>query len=175
MKWSKKSYFMLLGTIIALLIILYIFPWNQKINTTLKGIECRVGDNDYSQDISITIKGDYKHFLFKSDTFHGTISIDKYKITSDDSKVSLVFNKGKSFLIYMNVVDGKAIQNPFGLIYCTPNFKKLSIFIYENSDDNTYTWDTKDGLFISAPSSNRTRSIKIARYLHERDKSSGFK
>ncbi len=165
MKRFKEFSLILLGVIIALLIILYIFPWNQRINTTMKGIKCRISDDNYSENVSISIKGDYKHYLFKNDTFDGTITIDKYRFTSDGSYVSLEFNKGKSFLIYMNVVDGKAIQNPLGTIYCTPNFKKLLICIYEPVNDNSYNWDNNDGLFISAPTTSRNKALEIAENL----------
>lgn len=160
--------------IIVIILVLYFIPWTDKINTTLQGVQYRIGDKNYEEKISIKIDGEYKNFLFKNDTFHGTISIDKYDFTSNGSSVSLQLGNGNAFLIYMNVVDGKPIQNPLGIIYCTPQFKKLVICVSEPLDKNSYVWNKNNGLFISAPSSSRSQAIDAAKALVEKDMAESF-
>lgn len=174
MKWNK-IFGLIAIIVLMILLILYIFPWKNKINTTIQGVQCRIGEKNFVEDISITIDGDYKRYLFMDDIFYGTISIDNYEFTSDGSNVSLKFNKGKSFLIYMNVIDGKPIQVPLGAIYCTPNFKQFLICISEPVHSDSNRWNADLGLFISAPSLNRSQAIDIAKNLAEKNIADLFK
>ena len=53
--------------------IVYNFPWAQKIDTTIQAVQCRIGHVGYSEDVSIIIKGVYKQYLVKNDIFEGTV------------------------------------------------------------------------------------------------------
>jgi hypothetical protein len=77
--------------ILAMIILLTLVPWTDKISTTIQGVQCRIGDTNYEENVSITIDGKYKSYLFKNDTFNGTISIDKYDFTSNGSSNSKQF------------------------------------------------------------------------------------
>jgi len=181
MNWVKK-FSLACGGIIIVLLILYVFPLKSSVNTTVKGVQCRINDNNYIENVTINIKGDYKRYLFKNDTFNGTITLDNNEFTLGDSYVTLEFNKNKSYLIYKNVVEGKATQYPLGTIYCSPNFKKLLICINEKTnsdsvDTNTksYHWNAANGLFVSAPSLNRKQAIDIANELVESNVADTFR
>lgn len=144
---------------------LYSFPWKYKVNTTIQGVQCRIGDKEYTEDVSIKIKGTYNNYLFKNDTFRGTISISNYDFTSDGSDVSLEFNRGSAFLVYNKINDGKSDMNPFGILCCTPDFKQLLICVSEPVEKDSKSWSTEKGLFISAPAETRSQALETARQL----------
>ncbi len=181
MRWIKKIG-LVCGGILIVLLILYVLPWKSRINTTINGAQCKIGESKYIEKVTITIKGDYKRYLFKKDTFSGRIELDNRDFTLADSKVSLEFHDNKSFLLYQNVVGGNATQDPLGTIYCSSDFKKILICIYEEIGSATdyaniksYTWDAENGLFFSAPALNREEAIRIAKDLAEESINGDFR
>lgn len=160
---KKVILLIILGFIIGLL--LYKIPWRHKINTTLEGVQCRIGDTDYCEDISVTVQGDYFSYLFKDDKFEGKILIDGYEDTLEGSWVSLQFNDAGAVLVYENIVDGMPVLNTVGTICCTSDFEQVLICISEPTDENDKSWSGENGLFIGAPADTREEAIDIAENL----------
>jgi hypothetical protein len=111
--------------VIIVLILLYIIPYRHKINTTLEGVQCRNGDGSYSENISITVQGNYFSYFFKDDRFEGKILVDKYDYTLDGSWVfPLRFIDGWAPLIYQNISkDGTPVHNALGSILLYTRFQ----------------------------------------------------
>lgn len=144
---------------------LYNIPWSYKINKTVQGVECRIGDPDYSEKVTIKIDGTYKQYLFKNNTFKGNISIDKYAFTKEKHLQQTTFYNNTAFLIYHNIQYGNIDSNIMGDLCCTPDFSKLLITISEPIDADTKSMNVGDLLFISAPADNRSTAFKISRDL----------
>ena len=143
-------------------IIIYIFPWPHKIDTIMQGVQWRIGDADYSEDVSITVKGVYKQYLFKDDIFEGKISIDIYDNTLDVPIIPTHFNDGYASLIYQYAFND---IRSFGNLSCTPNFDQLLITVHEPIDGQRKGWHGDNGLNISAPANNRTQALETAKIL----------
>lgn len=161
MKWSKKW-----GCIFAIIIvclIICIFPWSYKIDTTLQGIQYRIGDEDYSEDVIIKAKGVYKQYLIKEDTFEGIISIDIYDFTHEVPIGPERFYDGNANLTYQNM-------HSLGFFICTPDFDKLLIGINEPIGANSSGWSSKNGLIICAPADNREQGLEITKVLSTKSK-----
>lgn len=169
MKWFKR-----LGLIFAVILItflvLYNVPWRYKIDTTIKGVQSRIGDENYVEDVSIIVKGVYKQFLFKEDIFDGNISVDKYDFTAYGSNTPFYFNNSFSVLIYTRALNGSPINKALGSIISQPDFKQLLITVYEPIESDSKGWSADNGLFISAPAENRDQAIIIAKTLSEKQK-----
>ena len=165
-----KKIGLLVTVVIIVCILLYIIPFRHKINTTLEGLQCRIGDASYSEEITITVQGNYFSYLFKDDRFEGKILVDKYDYTLDGSWVfPLQFTDGWTPLIYHNNKDGKPVQNALGSIYCTPAFRQVLICVYEPIDGDSKGWDSKKGLFISIPAKTRSQAVNITKNLSKRN------
>lgn len=122
------------------------------------------------KNVSISVNGVYKRYLIKHDTFEGTIKVNGYDFTSDGSTVSLVFDDGYTVLCYSSYKNGMPILKALGTLSCTPNFKKVLICVNEPVDSDSKGWSGKNGIYISAPSTNRSDSLEIAKLLSGKSK-----
>jgi hypothetical protein len=167
MGWLKKSGW-IFGIVIIVCLIICIFPWRHKIDTTIQGIQCRMGDEDYSEDVSINVKGVYKNYLIKNDSFEGTISIDSYDFTLGVPIIPTQFSDGYANLQY----EGKNYLEfyIFGFFICTPNFDKLLIGVHEPIEGDSKSWSGENGLIICAPAKNRIQAVEIAKILSRKSK-----
>ncbi|MDF2941756.1 MAG: hypothetical protein K0S01_614 [Herbinix sp.] len=147
---------------------LFTLPWQHKINTNIQGIQSRIGDNAYSEEVSITVVGVYKQFLIKKDTFEGTITIDKYPSTMNASPVRAVFYDGYSDLAYFDTRGSIVSFVSLGGFTCTPDFSKLLIIVSEPIEANTKSWNSKDGLFIAAPAKDHADALKLTKELSKK-------
>lgn len=164
-KWSW-----ILAIVLVICLVIYVFPWRHKIDITVRGIQCRIGDADYSEDVLITVKGVYKQYLIKNDTFEGTISIDIYDFTLDMPMTPALFYDGYANLIYLNIQDGVPNMRTFGLLSCTPNFDKMLIGVSEPLEAESKCWSGENGLFICAPAQNRAQALESAKILSSKSK-----
>lgn len=152
--------------------IVYNFPWAQKIDTTIQGVQCRIGDADYSEDVSIIVKGVYKQYLVKNDIFEGTVSIDKYDSTLAIPMSTAHFHNGNASLEYITYSKAGKILNihTLGFLSCTPNFDRLFIGVYEPIDGDSKSWNGNNGLIICAPANNRVEALSVAKILLSKSK-----
>ncbi|HEX3021891.1 MAG TPA: hypothetical protein VHP81_05815 [Lachnospiraceae bacterium] len=95
-----KKVTIVLFFLVLVCLALYKIPWTTNVDKTIDGVECRIGDKDYLDNVTISIKGTYKNYLFKNDTFKGTIEIDKYDFTKDGASVLLEFLDDAGALTY---------------------------------------------------------------------------
>ena len=154
--------------IIPVIIIIFIgaaisvLPWWSDIDITLNGIQARIGDEEYTEEKEINIRGRYWRYLFRNDRFEGRVEVEGYDFTFDERMwlVQLSFQKykygGASVLGYMGYANGRFLDGAVWQIYSDPSFNKVLII---NSDGN------EGQLFISAPADNRAQAIDIANEL----------
>jgi hypothetical protein len=160
-----KKWVWVLAIMLIICIVIFIFPWQHKIDTTIKGVQCRIGNANYLENVSITIKGTYKQYLLKTNTFEGKILIDKYDFSTTESIIPATFYNGYANLEYYSIKDGIPIIHTLGTLSCSPNLDKLLICISEPVNSNSKSWSGKNGLFICAPSKDRVKALKIAKTL----------
>lgn len=143
--------------ILALIVLLFIVPWRHNIDNTYQGLEYRVGYPDYlERNLNITVKGVYKDYLFKKDTFEGIISIDKYDFTQNTKMSKLTFFDGKATISYFNL-------QHLGFIICEKDFSKFFIGV-----DEATGWNGGEGLIITAPATTREEAIKMTKELSKK-------
>lgn len=160
-----------IAIIFILCVVLYFIPFSHKIDTTQQGIQCRIGDKDYSENVSIYIKGKYNNFLFKNDTFDGLITIDKYKFTQNATETIMSYCDGYYILDYCRFNKyGSIDMNHLGTISFTPNMKNILIMVSEPIENAPNEWNDIDGLFISVPAKNHAQAIENANYISSRNK-----
>ncbi len=158
MKCIKIHSLIIIVLILVLLMLRFNFSQAYQINTSLSGMEYRIGEDDYSDAVSITIKGVYYKSLFRDDSFEGSISIDKYGFTKDLSLLPLKFIKGKASMYYTK-------DHSLGELFCSDKLNKLLITVREPIGSNTQSWNSKDGLIITAPASNRQETRDIIKHF----------
>lgn len=169
MGWLRKwSWIFAVVTIVCL--ILYVFPWQYDVDSRIQGVQFRIGDEGYSEKVSVAIKGEYKRYLFKNDTFEGTISIDRYPYTLEEPIIQAVFIDGYASITYAGVKDGDPDMHMLGVLCCTPDFRKLLIGISEPLNADSGSWSTKNGLVICAPAESRAEALKNAKLLSRKSK-----
>lgn len=144
-------------------LILWFLPWELEIDTTLYGAQYRIGEQNYSEDVAIIVKGVYKQYLFKKDPFIGTISIDKYDFTQNELITPIYFTD--SSLTYTEIQEGKTYLYTLGILTCTPDFNNILILISEPIKADSKSWSGENGLFISIPARNREEALENARFL----------
>lgn len=163
----KKIVLSIIAAAIVLLL-LYAIPIRHKINTTYEGLQCRIGDPDYSENVSVTVDGYYYSYLFKADRFEGQIIVDKYDFTQDGyNLIPLRFSTSFAPLTYYKINSGAVFHNSLGSFYCKPVLKQGLICVYEPVNENPNGWNGENGLFISFPAGTRSEAANIARNLTE--------
>lgn len=163
-----KKWRWVFGIVLIASLIICIFPWRYKINKTIQGVQCRFGDVEYSEDVSITVKGEYKRYLLKNDKFEGTIAIRPYDLTYELPLFPITFTGGIGNLYYGGFVKGSPVMKSLGFISCTPDFDKLFIGVNEpimGGENGRSSWNGANGLFICAPAENREQALKVANFL----------
>lgn len=166
----RKSHIIMIITITVFCGMLYIFPWVHKIDKTMEGLQYRIGDTDYSENIEITVQGRYFDYLLKKDTFEGKIYVENYDFTSDGSFLTLYFHDGYASMVYEKNANGYPVQKSMGTISCTPDFDQVLILVSEPIAADNQSWSGENGLCISAPCDTRTQAIQIAKNLSVKSK-----
>ncbi|MCT4631363.1 MAG: hypothetical protein N4A76_01345 [Firmicutes bacterium] len=147
-------------TAITLIVIAVLtLPFPHKIKQTYPAIEYRIGYPDYiDRELTITVKGVYKDYLIKKDTFEGIVSVDKYDFTQDTLMSKVTIFDGKGNLSYFNM-------ETLGFIIPEKDFSKFFIGVSEPIAEPGQSWSGGDGLVIAAPASTREEAIEITKEL----------
>lgn len=161
MKLIKKYYWVFGIIILVTGFIIYNYAKAYHINTTLSGVECRIGDSKYLDKVTIKVKGTYYKSLFQKDSFDGTISIDKYDYTNNPLLSSCKFFNGYAILHYYD--SNLGTMKSLGTLFCAPDFNQMMIFVDEPTGESQQGWGSENGLFIAAPANNREQAINIAK------------
>jgi hypothetical protein len=135
-----------------------VLPWQSNINITLHGIQTRIGDTEYAEEISITIRGRYWRYLFRRDKFEGNIEVEGYAVTLGSLLTPLILPE--SSLSYWCRFGRFEIES-FGRIYAVPGFSKVLISVFEAYPNGGKIWSSEDGLIIGAPADNIEQVIEI--------------
>lgn len=159
-----KRFCFILTMLIVLFLLLYMIPIRNKINITLDGIQGRIGEPNYSKDLTITIEGLYDSYLLKNDRFKGSIKVENYEFTGL-KLFPFVFEITDSFspLFYVDNNSGVPKHKSLGMIYTTPLFKELFILVSEPIQASSKSWTEDTGLYISAPANNLLEAERIVR------------
>ena len=150
--------------------LIYNIPYNNRVNATFKGVQCRIGDEDYSEKIMIKIQGNYLDYIFKDDIFDGKILVDKYEYSIDAPEVLLKFRDGYSVLRYHKIKPDANIQNCIGTISISRDFKKILILVDEPNSDGLQGWSGENGLYIGAPAEDIKQANAIAKDISQKSK-----
>lgn len=161
------------GSIIIIMLIglvgICFMPLPQNINVVLDGKEYRIGDTEYKEDRNIEIRGKYKNYLFRDDTFEGKINIEGYDFLDKyDETIFTVVDKVAS-LSYYGVDHGETIMTSFGTMTFSYDFKKVLLCVSEPvSESSSKSWTSEKGLFIVAPATNRELDVLLAKKISEK-------
>jgi hypothetical protein len=160
MKYFKKHSINIMILTLIVMLILFNFTESYKIDTSLSGMEYRIGNEDYSDAVTITIKGVYYKSLFKDDSFEGSISIDKYSFTKDLSLLPIKLIKGKASMYYTK-------DHSLGELFCSDKLQELLITVREPIGSNSQSWNSKNGLIITAPANNRQQAQDVIEHFQK--------
>lgn len=156
--------------VIALIVLtsLYI-PFIRKIDITVDGVQCRIGDETEEKSVKITVKGTYKNYLIKDDTFQGSLEVEGYEQAYSNYDVELLFHNKSSVVSYFTITDdGMPKINTLGSIIIENNFKQILLCIsepIENEGNSGKGWTGEDGLIIVAPAQTRAEAMQLANKL----------
>lgn len=163
----KKKFIIFSGVFILFLLAVYFLPLQRKIDVKLDGVECRIGDNEYDKELSINVSGTYNDYLFKDDTFLGTITIEGYGDVWSISSGKLRFSDNRSRLV---ILDKNNKTNDFGELVYRKGFNEILILVSEKIGENGSGWSSEDGVYIAAPAKNKAEAVNLSEELSENDK-----
>lgn len=142
---------------IALIIIIgylyYTYP--RVFQREYTGIQYRLGDNNFTEEITVMFDGYLIKSFIKGDTFQGKIKVGDQELGKNNFTLD-EFGRG---------IISKA-DHSFGDVYFDNREEKLSICILEEDDkEKGLHWRQSDGLIIAAPASNRTEALEVSNEL----------
>ncbi|MCT4566498.1 MAG: hypothetical protein N4A68_19565 [Maledivibacter sp.] len=163
-------------SVLIVLIAYGIFAFPITINKEIPAVKYRLGDEESIENITIKIDGQYNRKLFLSDTFIGTIYIEGYEFTKDDSGFSnlkstladINFNRdGYGRYGYVKVNSDDLMNLMEGEIFMKDKFSMFTMTIMEKdaSDKSRSGWSSEKGLMISAPAKTRGDALNISNLL----------
>lgn len=163
----KKKMLIILSLVLIILLLVSVVPLKRNIDTVLRGIQWRIGDSNYSENVKIAVKGTYKQYLLnilRKDTFKGQINIDNYESTKNSEVQELVFRDEFTSLSYDDKND-EFLNSPiyFGIINCSPNFNKIDIGVAEEDDRGILGWSGENRLMITAPANKIEEAISVSK------------
>lgn len=165
---SRKLLFASLGLLI-ILIGVSVLPWKNKIDTTVKAFQLDINDPEYSENISVVIKGVYNRYLFRNDTFNGDIYIETYDYTYNSVPLNLSFDDNIANLIYIDKENILKI-NSLGFLICNSNFEEIFIGVNTPLNSESNGWSKENGIIICGNAKTREEAIDIAKSLSEKSK-----
>jgi hypothetical protein len=167
----KKKIVIFIVLILLAGIAVCFLPWQHNISTTLNGVQRRIGNDEYTEEVTITVTGTYNRYLFRNDTFFGTISTNLYGDIWSLSNGKLSFSDNTARMISMNSDNNDYFKsNYFGELLCAENFSEILILVCETIKGDSKGWNGKDGLYITAPANDKAQSIRIAQRLSKKTK-----
>lgn len=163
MKNPKRNKLIIAAVIIAVLAVCFL-PWRHKIDRTLQGVQCRLGDADYIENRTVYVNGVYSNYLFRDDKFSGKIEVEGYDYTSGADVALVFYDNNANIGIYDDIVK----EYRHMVMYTNPTFSKLMLLVHESTGTGS-GWSGENGLFISAPASDRKQAVNVAKNLVIRD------
>ena len=176
-KWKKREKIAVVVVFIIIAMFGAYFIFHEVsfgVDTTLDGVQYRIGDPSYVERVTIKMTGIYKSYLFKDSTFYGSIEISNKDITKDYT-ASITFKGDYSYLTYFDygkksdkVSETGIVSTPvtLGQICYAKNFKQILFTIFDEYTDQKGTgWNSKSGMVIVAPATTRTEAVLAAEKL----------
>lgn len=158
---NRKIIIFLLAILVTSISLCFL-PSQHKINISLKGIQRNIGNDDYIEEVIIEVIGIYNKYLFKENSFIGRMSIDLYGDIWTLSDKELLFSDNTAKIVSLNIDNSSKY---FGELLCNNKFSEILIIVCEKTQENSYGWSSKDGLYIAAPAKNRSEAIELAEKL----------
>lgn len=150
------------------LAIAYFFPLRHSIDIVIEGMQCRLGEEAYSEDVVIHVQGVYSQYLIgDKDRFTGDMAISLLDVTETWRFEDEAFRNGWAPIMSKTEPDSKGEWGIdfYGDLYCTPRFDKILILVLEPRESQQKSWSTGNGLFISAPAQNRGEALDVGKLL----------
>jgi hypothetical protein len=173
-KWKRREKIAVIAVFLVIALVGAYFIFHEVsfgVDTTMDGVQYRIGDPSYVERVTIKMTGIYKSYLFKDSTFYGAIEISNKDVTKD-YMASITFNGDYSYLTYYDygkksdkVTETGIVATPvvLGQICTAKNFKQVLITIFDEYTDQKGTgWNMKSGTVIVAPATTRTEAVQIA-------------
>ena len=121
----KKKLLIIVIVMLLCLLYLSLFPVKWSIDRECKAYLLTTNNTMETKELSVRIKGEYKFYLFSSDTFTGTFEIEGFPETLDN--VILKLDHGVADLVYHRWDGFKLYSTSFGMISTDFNLKNFVI------------------------------------------------
>ena len=146
--WSIAAAIMVMAAICLL-------PWPRSISMTHEAILWRCGTPEEEQATTLKITGTYYDYLFREDTFTGSIWVEACPETHGDMSVARM-GSGQYGIWYETE---ESRLKAFGSMFVR---KDGSVMVIVDEDGH---WDGATGRMITAPASSREEAVRLANEL----------
>lgn len=157
-KRQMRRLFTLIFALVLLITAVCVLPLPRKIEVTHKALEWRGDDKEYAVARTVTISGVYSDYLFRTDHFDGTFTVEGYPQTNYSMLRCTFMTNGFGSLWYCDKY-GKP-DKVWGSMMMTPNGKEFLVLITEPDG-----WNGSDGLTVSGAAETREEAVAIANKL----------
>ncbi|MHB8128880.1 MAG: hypothetical protein ACYDEX_07775 [Mobilitalea sp.] len=166
LRMDKRRKFIRQCLIMGLIIIcLNNIPFTKKIDISYDGIEWGLGDPEYSEKVSVVMKGKYYRYLFRTKYYEGTLEIKGNAAGSDfdicNDEVRFEF-KDTDCRVHNALAYGEYEEKLVHELLWNGSFDTLVFKVYEimGTSDEILSWDSNTGYVITAPAKDRESAIK---------------
>lgn len=167
---NRKLLYSILGILVFLTTLFFWYTNPKELNKTFDGVFYQLGSENFGTEeiLQIKVKGEVQRNLFGNKTFIGIIDIDGEVIPPPEARYDEVeFKIGSGYGNFGSISyidDERDSIFTFGNIYVTDDFNAFTIAIITNSESGG-TWNSGDGMVISAQATNRKEALNIANEL----------
>ena len=140
---------------VLLLLAVCLLPLPRRFSATHEGLLWRCGTPEETQSTTVTVNGIYDDYLFRTDTFTGSVWVEDCPETHGALSIT------------------KLGENQYGIWYETPQSRLNafgSLFIRKDGSlmviiDEDGHWDGATGRMLTAPASTREEAVALANEL----------
>ena len=141
---------------VLLLLAVCLLPLPRRLSATHEGLLWRCGTPEETQSTTVTVNGIYDDYLFRTDTFTGSVWVEDCPETHGALSIT------------------KLGENQYGIWYETPQSRLNafgSLFIRKDGSlmviiDEDGHWDGATGRMLTAPASTREEAVALANELN---------
>lgn len=144
----------------------YIIP--REIHRSLEGIKYRLGEEnrEFEEQITVNIDGRMKRNWKGERIFTGSILVEGegIPVPPDQRELEVRFpnNSYHQLIIYHGIHNSSIYHFPYGDLFTNEDMSELTITRFEDTPSGGKSWDSEDGLMISAPAHSRAKALEIS-------------
>ena len=140
-----------------------VLPMRRPVDRQVQAFRWQAGHGEAgSQQVSVTLKGVYLDYLFRTDRYEGDLMIGGVDITQREGAFAGCVLDDAGLLYYANE---EALLESVGFIVAMPGMEEFVIGLYEKNDSGVGEWNSRNGMVVTSSADTREQAVNLTRQI----------